>query len=301
MLEEQTTDPPLDDLQAVATREDVLAAIDAARRRLRRGERQPLRRRAPAAHARELAARARRQPAVGHRAPPHREGARRRPRPRLRAPRGRSERRGRGPRAPADPRAGGTDGGRRRGGRGSPGARRDTGSRVMRRGGALVLGGVVLAAAIVFASRPLGVAGLGLLLAALVARLWVAARGQPRRHPDDDRAGSGDGRRRGHAADRGAQRVAPRLSALPSSSERSRASETYECRLRSHDGRLTGELPLGALPRGRFESDDAQIELRDPLGLEVRSRPLGIAVSALVQPRLVELRTLFDDSGQAAR
>jgi MoxR-like ATPase len=32
MLEEQTTDPPLDDLKAVATREDVLAAIDAARR-----------------------------------------------------------------------------------------------------------------------------------------------------------------------------------------------------------------------------------------------------------------------------
>ena len=61
---------------------------------------------------------------------------------------------------------------------------------------------------------------------------------------------------------------------------------------------MTGELPLGALPRGRFESDDAQIELRDPLGLEVRSRPLGIAVSALVQPRLVELRTLFDDRGR---
>jgi MoxR-like ATPase len=32
MLEEQTTDPPLDDLQAVATRDDVLDAIDAARR-----------------------------------------------------------------------------------------------------------------------------------------------------------------------------------------------------------------------------------------------------------------------------
>ena len=32
MLEEQTTDPPLDDLQAVATHEDVLAAVEAARR-----------------------------------------------------------------------------------------------------------------------------------------------------------------------------------------------------------------------------------------------------------------------------
>ena len=32
MLEEQTTDPPLDDLQAVATREEILAAVDAARR-----------------------------------------------------------------------------------------------------------------------------------------------------------------------------------------------------------------------------------------------------------------------------
>ena len=49
----------------------------------------------------------------------------------------------------------------------------------MRRGGALVLGGVVLAAAIIFASRPLGVAGLGLLIAALVARVWVSLASGP--------------------------------------------------------------------------------------------------------------------------
>ncbi len=167
----------------------------------------------------------------------------------------------------------------------------------MRRGGALVLGGVVLAAAIVFASRPLGVAGLGLLLAALVARLWVALAGSPvdlRATIAPDPATEGDEvtlrieARRGSRLPLGSAVVVGRIEGVG----------PYECRLRSHDSRLTGELPLGALPRGRFESDDAHIELRDPLGLEVRSRPLGIAVSALVQPRLVALRTLFDDRGR---
>ena len=45
MLAEQTTAPPLDDLRAVAERDEVLAAIADAARRLRRGERRSLRRR----------------------------------------------------------------------------------------------------------------------------------------------------------------------------------------------------------------------------------------------------------------
>ena len=80
MLEEQTTDPPLDDLRAVATREDVLAAVDAARRvfveeSVNRYVVSLLR------HTRSsTAARARGEPAVGHRAPPRRQGPCGRPR-----------------------------------------------------------------------------------------------------------------------------------------------------------------------------------------------------------------------------
>ena len=167
----------------------------------------------------------------------------------------------------------------------------------MRRGGALVLGGVVLAAAIVFASRPLGVAGLGLLLAALVARVWVSLASGPvdvRTTTSPDPATEGDrvtlriDAARGSRLPFGSAVVVGTLEGIGS----------YECRLRSHAGRLTGELELGALPRGLFEGADTRIELRDPLGLEVRSRPLGVPVTALVQPRLVDLRGLFDDRGR---
>ena len=54
MLAEQTTDPPLDRLQAVADRDDVLRGDRGRARRLRRGERRPLRRDAPPAYALEL-------------------------------------------------------------------------------------------------------------------------------------------------------------------------------------------------------------------------------------------------------
>ncbi len=167
----------------------------------------------------------------------------------------------------------------------------------MRSGGALLLGGVVLGAAIVFASRPLGVAGLGVLLAGIVARAWVSLAGSPvdvRALIIPDPATEGDRvalRIEAHAGSRfplGSAVVAGTLEGVGA----------YECRLWKRGRELTGELALGALPRGRFASEDARIEVRDPLGLEVRSRPLGIRVNALVHPRLVELETLFDDAGR---
>ena len=167
----------------------------------------------------------------------------------------------------------------------------------MRRGGALILGGVVLVAAIVFASRPLGVAGLGLLLAAVVARAWVALAGNPAKiratiAPDPATEGDAvtlriDARRE--------SRLPIGSAVVTGTLDRVGA---YHCRLRNDGRRLTGEVELGALPRGRFASIDASVELRDPLGLEVRSRPLGISVGAVVYPRLVELSTLFDDVGR---
>ena len=129
MLNEQTTEPPLDTLAAVAT----LARGHGRDRRgtlaLRRGEPQPLRRRAAPAHARELPARARRQPALRDRAAAGGEGARALRRPRLRASRRRQGDRPARARAPADPRARSAlrrpdrGGDRRRGGRADPRSR----------------------------------------------------------------------------------------------------------------------------------------------------------------------------------
>ena len=127
MLAEQTTEPPLDHLEPVAGRAEILDAIDRGAPGARRGERQPLRRRAPPTHAGEHATRARRQPALGNRAAAPREGAGARRAPRLRRPRGRPGAR----RAvlahrlilAPEARATGVD---RRGGR-RRGARRDTG------------------------------------------------------------------------------------------------------------------------------------------------------------------------------
>jgi len=165
------------------------------------------------------------------------------------------------------------------------------------RHGALALGGGVLAAAIVFASRPLGVAGLGLLLAALLARAFVRGASGPvdvRTTVVPNPATEGDSvtlridaRRRSRFAF-GSAVVVGALDEIGS----------YECRLRGRAGRLVGEAKLGRLPRGRYEGLDGRFEVRDPLGLEVRSHPLGSPVTAVVHPRLVELTTLFDDSGR---
>ena len=89
MLAEQTTEPPLDQLEPVAQHEELVAAIDGRTRRPRRGVDQPVRRRAPAPHARERQARARGQPALGDRAAAPRESAGARRAPRLRRPGGR--------------------------------------------------------------------------------------------------------------------------------------------------------------------------------------------------------------------
>ena len=63
----------------------------------------------------------------------------------------------------------------------------------MRRGGALVLGGVVLGAAIVFASRPLGVVGLGLLARGVGLTGLVGTCEWAYRRAGVARAGSRDG------------------------------------------------------------------------------------------------------------
>jgi uncharacterized protein (DUF58 family) len=167
----------------------------------------------------------------------------------------------------------------------------------MQRGGALVLGGLVLIAAIAFASRPLGVAGVGLVAAALVARAWLgAARGPLEVHVVVEPRPATEGEEVRLRID------AWRYSRLPVGSVVVEGTlgrlGAYQSRLRGRGRSLHGEISLGRLPRGRFVSSDASIELSDPLGLERVSRPLGSVVTAVVHPRLVELQTLFSDAGR---
>ena len=107
MLNEQTSEPPLDSLEPVSSTAEIVAADRGRQARLRRGERQPLRRRPAPPHTRRRAALPRREPACRHRAAAGRQGPGDRRGPRVR-PAGRREGgRGTGARPPADPRPGG--------------------------------------------------------------------------------------------------------------------------------------------------------------------------------------------------
>ena len=166
-----------------------------------------------------------------------------------------------------------------------------------RLGGALVLGLVVTAAALAFGSRPLGVAGLGLLFAAGAARAWrgavreqvvVSQVAEPSPAVEGARVRLGVEVRRGSRVPVAAAAVRGSLGRLGE----------YECRLRGHGRTLTGTVDLGRLPRGRFRVSDARLELADVLGLETMSLPVVGAAAVLVHPRLVELESLFSEAGR---
>ena len=153
---------PLEALEPVTTAEDVLGAIEEREARLRRGEPQPLHRRAPPAHPRRHAAPPRCEPACRDRPPSGREGARARRRARVRRARRREGGRAGRARPPAHPRAGGAF---RRPFRRRPRPRDASSERRSRSRGArpradrprplvLPLGGVTYLAAWAFGSRP---------------------------------------------------------------------------------------------------------------------------------------------------
>jgi uncharacterized protein (DUF58 family) len=168
----------------------------------------------------------------------------------------------------------------------------------MKLGSALVLGLGVTGAALAFGSRPLGVAGVGLLLAAIVARIWAAlVRGPVSVVHAVDPAPATEGERVRLRIE------ATRASRIPVGSLVARGSlgrlGSYECRLQGHGRTAAGKLYLGRLPRGRFRISDAQLVIGDYLGLESISipvNPLGSTVT--VHPRLVQLQALFSDAGR---
>jgi uncharacterized protein (DUF58 family) len=166
-----------------------------------------------------------------------------------------------------------------------------------RLGGALVLGLVVTVSALAFGSRPLGVAGLGLLFAAGAARAWrgaVRERVTVVQAADPAPAVEGTRVRLEIEARRGSRMP---VAAAAVRGSLGRLGE-YECRLGGHGRTLTGTVDLGRLPRGRFRVSDARLELADVLGLETVSLPIDGVAAVLVHPRLVELEALFSEAGR---
>ena len=168
----------------------------------------------------------------------------------------------------------------------------------MRLGSALLVGLGVTGAALAFGSRPLAVAGVGLLLAAILTRVWAGlVRGPVSMVHTVDPAPATEG-----------ERVRLRIEATRASSIRvgsvvARGSlgrlGTYECRLHGHGRGAAAELYLGRLPRGVFRISEARLVIGDYLGLEsilVPVDPRGATIT--VNPRLVELRGLFSDAGR---
>jgi uncharacterized protein (DUF58 family) len=168
----------------------------------------------------------------------------------------------------------------------------------MRRGGgALVLAVVALVGAAAFGSRALAVVGVGLLLAGGLGRAWAAltrSRARAFMRADPTPAIEGDDVRLALEIRRDSR--------IPIGGAFAQAKlgrlGYVRCRLRGHGPSLHGQIALGRPPRGRFAVSDATLELGDPLGLETVTLPLELPLAVVVQPRLVELETLFSDAGR---
>lgn len=170
------------------------------------------------------------------------------------------------------------------------------------RRGALTLGAVALGAALATGSRPLGVVGVGFLIAGALTWLWawlvdgsvaVAQTVAPMPAVEGDRVRVGVEVRRLSRVPVGAMTV--RLLA-------DRLGERT-CRLRSPRGSkvATGELELGRLPRGVFSLSGTEVNFGDLLGLtSVTPYAACDPATVVVRPRLAALDGVFSDSGRAA-
>jgi uncharacterized protein (DUF58 family) len=160
---------------------------------------------------------------------------------------------------------------------------------------ALALGLVTYVCAWAFGSKPLYPVAVGLVLAVLVAWVWVGLANRPlrlhRRLPGGDHLEGDD--------------VGVRIEL-----ERSGGVAPGSLVLRERIGRL-GErrTPIGSgkagyrlrhLPRGRYAFERATAVIEDPLGLQRIEVDLPTSGAVLVYPRLVELDRLFSESGGTA-
>ena len=332
MLAEQTTSPPLDQLTPVADRDDLVAAIEAARGVFVEESVGRLRRDAPPAHA----SRARCSRSEPARVRASRSCAWRRRGRRHSAATTSCRRTSRASREPCS-RTGSSWHRRpgrpaRGGGRDRPGSRRGSHATMnahlrlalaeetmfpppapsfRRRGeppgsprpstlaaeqsmnswhGGLGLGAIALGAAIASGSRPLGVVGLGFLLAWSATWLWTWLAERPVSlsvglRPES--AGEGDRVTLVAEVSR-ASRVLVGSIAVELTVGRLGARSL---RLRGHGHVLTAELELGPLPRGMYVIDEAKVVVGDLLGLASVTPAVAFERTTLVvRPQLISAR-----------
>jgi len=163
--------------------------------------------------------------------------------------------------------------------------------------GGLGLGAVALGAAIASGSRPLGVVGIGFLLAWGATWLWTWLAERPvvlslEALPE-------------HATEGERVTLAAELTRtsrilLGSSSVELEVGRLgrHSLRLRGHGRVLSASFDLGRLPRGVYTIDEAIVVVGDLLGLaSVRPHVAVERTTLVVRPRLVALDGLFCDAG----
>jgi uncharacterized protein (DUF58 family) len=161
------------------------------------------------------------------------------------------------------------------------------------------LGFGVYLAAWAFGSKPLYPVATGLLLVVLVAWAWVRLADRP----FEVHRGSGD---REHVEGDDVPVVVelrPTGEVLPAAvTLKERVGRLGEQRhlLRRSGRRLSVRYVLERVPRGRYAFEDVRAELSDPFALERAVVPLPAPGALLVYPRLVELGSLFSESGTAS-
>jgi uncharacterized protein (DUF58 family) len=163
----------------------------------------------------------------------------------------------------------------------------------------VALGFGVYLAAWAFGSKPLYPVATGLLLVVVVAAVWVRLANRP----FVVRRGSGD---REHVEGdnvpvvfelQATGKVLPAAITL-----RERVGRLGEQRhlLRRSGRRLSVRYVLERVPRGSYAFEDVRAELADPFALERAIVRLPAPGALLVYPRLVELGSLFSESGSAS-
>ena len=163
--------------------------------------------------------------------------------------------------------------------------------------GGLGLGAIALGAAVASGSRPLGVVGVGFLIAWGLTWLWtwLAERPvtlsldvRPENAREGDRVTLDVEARRTSRVPLGSVSIELALGRLGRQSQR----------LRGHGRLLSARIDLGPLPRGVYVIDDARVVVGDLLGLASLSPPVAFEKATLVvRPRLVALDGLFCDAG----
>jgi uncharacterized protein (DUF58 family) len=161
------------------------------------------------------------------------------------------------------------------------------------------LGFGVYLAAWAFGSKPLYPVATGLLLVVLVAWGWARLSNRP----FVVRRGSGEGE---HVEGDDVPVVVELhatgavMPAAVTLQERVGRLGVQRHQLRRSGRRLSVRYVLERVPRGRYAFKDVHAELADPFGLERVTIPLPAPGALLVYPRLVQLGSLFSESGSAS-